>query len=303
MSLSMNTRWECPSTVAGPRHWLAVDLRDDSRAQPRTVVVLDTSASMVGGRLEQLRAAAAWLIDAFDGPVEVWAFSSTTWRIDPASQSALAALEAAGKSRLDVALNAALTRASAGPLHVIVVSDGGPTDVDGRRQTPEALCTAVARRENLRISALIIGGSKTVALDALTAAHGGVRVLWADGAPPAGLVDNLPAASQHVTLHIEGAAHLAEAWHVGASAPQALRIDNDGARLQLSDSTRVLLGLEWRPPLGTRPGSKTIGTLLVRGPDSELVQSLTLQVVRPGSSKLANVDAELAALRTRLATL
>ncbi len=150
MSLDLSIAWDRPSSSGDSEHWLLLAARGTvGAAGPLAhAILVDTSTSMVGERLRQATETVECIVrdlPAHDR-VMVLGFGSEILQVAEVPggsgvQGALQALSAAGKTRLDLALLEAgrWLENQPGRHHVLLLTDGDPTDAEGRRSALEPL--------------------------------------------------------------------------------------------------------------------------------------------------------------------
>jgi len=159
---------------------------DEARVQPRDILlVLDTSGSMEGEKLEQAKEALAYVLDHLNGEdrFNVVAFSSGlrvyASALRPASEAAEAIawverLEAVGGTDINRALLEALAQTDPErPAVLIFLTDGQPTE--GVTEIDQILANVeAAAGDNVRLFPFGVGDDvNTVLLDSLASAHRG----------------------------------------------------------------------------------------------------------------------------------
>ncbi len=321
MSLRLAVGWDRNASSGNSEHWLMVTLRGFQRTdEPASFAVLmDTSTSMLGSRLAHARAAVAGLVRACH-PCDrllVYAFSSgVTPVLDTPGgadvTAALAGLSAAGKTRLDLAISACATWISGrpGPRYILVLTDGDPTDADGRRAAVEPIITQASALGAMGVRTSVIGigsadGYDGSFLRALADAGGGPSAV---GVEPSALADRVlselrGAGADEIDLILavdSGDLDVSEAWRV-APRVQPLTLADRRVVLAATEGGVIALRLRYRAPLASGRGPRSVGTLRVRQADgTEVTAPLTLNLVAPHSPDLTSLDAAVDQLRVRV---
>lgn len=320
MSTQLSLAWDRPASSGDSEHWLSVSLAlppDDGPAA--LVVAADTSTSMVGERLARARAAVSALVQARrpSDRVLVLGFGSAVQRVAEVAGGvdltpALGALVAGGKTRLDLALSEAARwlNAQPGRRHLLLLTDGDPTDADGRRAETGPL-VAQARalaRAGVRITVVGLGsaeGYDAGLLRELADAAGGVAVV---NVAPAQLVERTGEVarrgddeSSRVELSIDSTElTVLEAWRLDPRV-QPLPLQAGAVTLPVGASGAVLLRTRLVPDLGRRRGERQVGTLHVRtAAGLAATAPLLLHIVGPGSPDRALLNPEVDRGRVRV---
>lgn len=321
MTLQVETKWDRPNSTGEGEHWLAVTLSGLPSATGGTsyALLIDTSTSMLGTRLEQARAAVAAFC-AGCGPTDrvgVFSFASQIARVVVAEggddiKGALSPLSAGGKTRLDLALEAAAEwiASQPAPHRLLVLTDGDPTNAEGRRvDTAPLLERARAlARQGARAAVIGLGSAESydaTFLRALADAGGGPSFV---GVEPGQLVPRALAAlqtgvleSNEVEIDLESTElQLLEAWRVEPRV-QPLPVEGTSVRLPASEGGVVLLRLQLTSALAAGLGRRELGELQVRAGDGLACSAqLHLRLVSPSSRDRLALNAAVDALRVRV---
>jgi hypothetical protein len=318
MSLRAAIAWDRPASTGDSEHWLSVtfDGLPSAGADASVAVLVDTSTSMVGDRLEHARGAVASLVRASrpHDRLAVFSFGSDVRRIVEASggedvSEPLQGLVAGGKTRLDLALEAASAwlATRSGVRHLVLLTDGDPTDADGRRARTEPILEGVVALGRAGVRAAVIGLGRTESYDpaflrALADACGGASFV---GVTPALLAERALTALRagqadgaDVTMRIESAElTVIEAWRV-APRVQPLSPMYQAVSLATGNGGSVLMRCRFKSPLGVARGARRVGTLHIQGamtPESAI--PLTLNLVGPTAAERNGLDAVVDRLR------
>ncbi len=321
MTLRVDTEWDRPNSTGESEHWLAVTVSGLPSAAGGTsyALLVDTSTSMLGGRLERARTAVAAFCAACQPAdrVAVFSFASEVDRVVVASggddiTAPLAPLAAGGKTRLDLALDAAeewMARQPA-PLRLLVLTDGDPTNAEGRRVDTAPLVERAhaLARQGVRAAVIGLGGADgydASFLRALADAGGGPSFVGVD---PDLLVPRTLAAlqtgvleSSEVEVVLEsGDLELVEAWRVEPRV-QPLPVEGRSVALPASEGGVVLLRVRLVSALAAGLGSKEFGKLSVRAGDGlTCTAPLHLRLVSPSSQDRHALNGAVDALRVRV---
>lgn len=321
MSLRLDLGWDRRASTGDSEHWLAVTLRGfEHTDEPASfAVLLDTSTSMLGSRLGHARAAIAALVRACrpSDRLIVYAFgSAVTLVLDTPGgadvASALAGLSASGKTRLDLAITACASWISGrtGPRYVVVLTDGDPTDADGRRAAVEPILSQARALGAAGVRTSVIGIGSADSYDgsffrSLADAGGGPSAV---GVEPSKLADRvlseLRGAGAEVvdlTVAVESdALEVQEAWRV-APRVQPLTVADGRVALAATEGGVIGIRVRYRAPLASGRGPRGVGTLRVRqAAGTEVTAPLTLNLVAPHSPELAALDPVVDQLRVRV---
>ncbi len=321
MSLRLELGWDRPASTGDSEHWLAVTLRGLARTdEPASFAVLvDTSTSMLGSRLAHAREAIASLVRACapSDRLIVYAFSTavtpvldTPGGVDVGAS--LAALTASGKTRLDLALRACETwiRGRPAPRYIVVLTDGDPTDADGRRADVEPLLVQARALGGVGVRTSVIGIGSAEGYDgsflrSLADAGGGPSAI---GVAPAALADRVlsdlrgaGAAEVDLALALDSdELSLLEVWRA-APRVQPLTVTDSRVAFAATEGGTIGLRLRFRAPLASGRGARGVGTLRVRQADGgEVEAQLTLNLVAPHSPELTALEPEVDKLRVRI---
>jgi hypothetical protein len=274
---------------------------------------------MLGSRLAHARRAVAGLVRACDPKdrLIVYSFgSSVTPVLDTPGgatvDTGLAALSASGKTRLDLALGACdmWIRGRQGPRYIVVLTDGDPTDAEGRRAAVDPIL-AQARAlgaAGVRTSVVGIGsadGYDASFLRSLADAGGGPCAI---GVEPSTLAERLlselrgvGAGDVDLSLAVESdVLTVSEAWRA-APRVQPLTVVDGRVTLAAAEAGAIGLRLRYRAPLASGRGTRRVGTLRLRqasGPEVEA--PLVLNLVTPNSPDLTTLDPDVDKLRVRV---
>ena len=297
MSLRVETAWNRPNTTGDDEHWLSVTVHAPAAEARAFAILLDTSASMAGGRLQRARALIESLAAALPNGAEValWRFSDGVERVP---FSTLSTLKAGGKSRLDLGLGAAM---SAGDLWLL--TDGGPTDARGRRVETGPLVRLVEEFESRGGRLWVTALADDEAMSALCGddKKREIPALGASGLAPllAALLPNR-SSSDALRLSLCGASmELREAWR--ADPWTRLDTESDGRSVLIDGSViQLLLRVAVLAPLGAGRGPLNLGALVVQRQDVQSQSPLALRLVSPASPERQVVEPKVEALRMDL---
>lgn len=321
MSLGVSVAWDRPAAAGDGEHWLAVTIRGVQGAEePRALAVLvDTSTSMVGTRLERARAAVGAVVQSLgsEDRVLVLGFSSGLTRLDEAAGGTdiageLSRLAAAGKTRLDLALDEGerWLRDQTGRRQLLLLTDGDPTDADGRRVANEPFVERARELGMTGVRFAVVGlgsadGYDASFLRALADAAGGVACV---GVRPERLVERTQASlrgggadSSEIQMRLDSAeVSLMEAWRVEPRV-QPIPTRDGAVVIPVGEIGTILLRCMLVLGLGTRRGERVVGSLAVTpfGAAGTTVP-LRLNLVAPGSADRAALDADVDRLRVKV---
>jgi hypothetical protein len=320
MSLRANVAWDRPASTGDSEHWLSVtfDGLPAADARASVAILVDTSTSMVGDRLEHARSAVTALVRACrpDDRLAVFSFGSEVRQIVEAPggedvSERVRSLVAGGKTRLDLALEAASAWLAirTGVRHLVLLTDGDPTDADGRRARTEPILEEVVALGRAGVRAAVIGMGRTEGYDpaflrALADGCGGACFV---GVAPALLAERALTALRtgqadraDVTLRIESAElTVTEAWRV-APRVQPLPTVNEAVSLATANGGSVLVRCLFTSALGAARGARSVGTLHIEGTTSASAIPLTLNLVGPTAMERNALDAAVDRLRVRV---
>lgn len=321
MSFRVEVDWDRPTSVGESEHWLSVTLSGlPSPDAPMSFAVLvDTSTSMLGDRLAQARAAVAAICAGCrpNDRLAVFSFASDVRQVVVASggddvTGALGQLEAGGKTRLDLALDAADTwlDGRAGTRRLLLLTDGDPTSAEGRRVDVAPFVERARGLGARGVRTTVIGLGSVESYDSgflrsFADAGGGPSFV---GVPPQELVERALGAlragsdeASEVELRLaSNELALLEAWRV-VPRVQPLSAGVEGASLSAAERGVVLLRLRLVSELASRLGSKLVGELQVRVSGGQsLTIPLHLRIVSPSSSDRNALNAEVDGLRVRV---
>lgn len=323
MSLELALAWDRPASSGDSEHWLSVTLGMPTADGPVALAIaVDSSTSMVGERLARARAAVSATVQACRPAdrVLVLGFSSAVIRAAEAAGGedlapVLGLLVAGGKTRLDLALSEAARwlGAQAGRRHLLLLTDGDPTDAEGRRAETEPLVEQARAlgRTGVRITVVGLGsadGYDASFLRAFADAAGGVAVV---GVPPGQLVERTLAAvrsgdgdtSQVELSIVSSELTVLEAWRVEPRV-QALPLQAGTTTLPIGAGGAMLLRTRLVADLGSRRGERQVGSLLARSRTGLTAsEPLLLNIVGPGSPEraLLNPDVDRSRVKVELA--
>jgi len=321
VSLDVALAWDRPASAGDSEHWLSVALRGVQGAdEPRALAILvDTSTSMVGDRLERAKAAVAATVRSCrpaDRVLVVGFGSALTPLGEVAGGSdvvgALSSIAAAGKTRLDLALDEAdrWLRDQGGRRHVLLLTDGDPTDADGRRVAGEPFVERARALGAAGVRLAVVGlgsadGYDASFLRALADAASGLACVGVRGdrlaertlaALRSGVAD-----STEVELRLDSPElSLVEAWRV-VPRVQPIPLHGGALTVPIGADGVVLLRCRLVPALGSRRGERVVGTLTVgqRGGSGKSVP-LTLNLVPPGSLERSALNSDVDRLRVKV---
>jgi len=321
MSLDLTASWDRPSSAGDSEHWLLLSLRGVVAADsPQAhAILVDTSTSMVGDRLRRARETVERVVRTVPATdrVMVLGFGSEVTRIlevpgGSEVRGALGSLAAAGKTRLDLALQEARRwlEPQAGRQHVLLLTDGDPTDADGRRSPGAPLIDQAKAMGSAGVRITVVGLGSADRYDAtflrsFADAAGGVAVV---GVPPAQLAERTSTATRLASTNnadlefdlVSADLTLLEAWRVEPRV-QPLFLQDSSGRLPAGESTAVLLRTRMVVGLGARRGVRQVGVLNVRQRGgSEQSLPLSLNLVAPGSSEQAVLNCTVDRLRMKV---
>lgn len=321
MSLRLELGWDRQASTGDSEHWLAVTLRGLARTEePASFAVLvDTSTSMLGSRLAHAREAIAGLVRACGTKdhLIVYAFGSaatpvldTPGGVDVGAS--LVALTASGKTRLDLALRACETwiRGRPAPRYIVVLTDGDPTDAEGRRADVEPILVQARALGAVGVRTSVIGIGSAEGYDgsflrSLADAGGGPSAI---GVAPTALAERLlsdlrgtGAAEVDLALTLDSdVLSVVEAWRA-APRVQPLTATDGRVPFSATEGGTIGLRLRCRAPLASGRGARGVGTLRVRQADGREVEApLTLNLVAPSSPELTALEPEVDKLRVRI---
>ncbi len=321
MSLRLELSWDRHASTGDSEHWLAVTLRELARSEePASFAVLvDTSTSMLGSRLAHAREAIAGLVRTCGSKdrLIVYAFGSaatpvldTPGGVDVGAS--LAALTASGKTRLDLALRACETwiRGRPPPRYIVVLTDGDPTDADGRRADVEPILVQARALGSVGVRTSVIGIGSAEGYDgsflrSLADAGGGPSAI---GVAPTALAERVlsdlrgaGAAEVDVVVTLDSdVLSVVEAWRA-APRVQPLTVTDGRVAFSATEGGTIGLRLRHRAPLASGRGARSVGTLRVRQADGREVEApLTLKLVAPNSPELTALEPEVDKLRVRI---
>jgi len=321
VSLDVAVDWDRPASGGDSEHWLSVSLRGVQNAdKPRSLAILvDTSTSMVGDRLERARVAVAAAVQsckAADRVLVLGFGSALTHLVEVSGGSdvaeALSSFVAAGKTRLDLALDEAerWLRDQSGRRHVLLLTDGDPTDADGRRVAGEPFVERARElgAEGVRITVVGLGsanGYDASLLRGIADAASGVACI---GVGADKLVERTMAAlrggvaeSTEIELRLDSPElSLLEAWRVEPRV-QPIPLRGGALTAPFGSGGTVLLRCRLVVGLGSRRSERAVGNLVVAqcGGSSSSVP-LTLNLVPPGSAERAVLNADVDRLRVKV---
>lgn len=321
MSLRANVAWDRPASTGDSEHWLSVtfDGLPSADAPASVAILVDTSTSMVGDRLEHARSAVTSLVRACrsDDRLAVFSFGSDVRRVVEAPggedvSEPVRSLVAGGKTRLDLALEAASAwlATRTGVRHLVLLTDGDPTDADGRRARTEPILEGVVALGRAGVRAAVIGLGRTEGYDpaflrALADGCGGACFV---GVAPALLAERALAALRtgqadgaDVTLRIESTElTVTEAWRV-APRVQPLATVNGAVSFATANGGIVLMRCRFTSALGAGRGARGVGSLHVEGTaTSAAAIPLTLNLVGPTAGERNALDAAVDRLRVKV---
>ncbi len=321
MSLRVEVDWDRPTSIGESEHWLSVALSGlPSPDAPMSFAVLvDTSTSMLGDRLAQARAAVAAICGGCrpNDRLAVFSFASDVRQVVVASggddvAAALGALQAGGKTRLDLALDAADTwlDGRAGTRRLLLLTDGDPTTAEGRRVEVAPFVERARRFGAMGVRTTVIGLGSVESYDSgflrsFADAGGGPSFV---GVPPEELVERTLSAlragteeSSEVELRlVSNELALLEAWRV-VPRVQPLSAGAEGTSLSASERGVVLLRLRLVSELASRLGSRPVGELQVQASGGQSATiPLHLRIVSPSSPDRNVLNADVDRLRVRV---
>jgi hypothetical protein len=321
MTLRAEIGWDRSASTGDSEHWLSVAFEGlpSANAPASIAVLVDASTSMVGDRLEQARSAVSSLVRACrpEDRVAVFSFGSEVRRVVEAHggeevADALGTLVAGGKTRLDLAMGAAsawlATRTDA--RHVVLLTDGDPTDADGRRAPTQPLLDGAVALGRTGVRAAVIGLGRTEGYDpaflrALADGCGGTSFV---GVSPALLAERALTAlrtgqadSADVNLRVEsGELTVIEAWRV---APRVQPLSTVGGSVSLATANggSILVRCRFTSVLGAARGARNVGILRVEGATTRRLEiPLALNLVGPTALERNALDPAVDRLRVRV---
>jgi hypothetical protein len=318
MTLRADIGWDRSASSGDSEHWLSVAFEGlpSANAPASVAILVDTSTSMVGDRLEQARSAVASLVRTCrpDDRVAVFSFGSEVRRVveargGQAVADALGTLVAGGKTRLDLAMEAASAwlATRTGVRHLVLLTDGDPTDADGRRAPTQPLLDGAVALGRTGVRAAVVGLGRTEGYDsaflrALADGCGGTSFV---GVPPSLLAERALTAlrtgqadSADVTLRVEsGELTVIEAWRV---APRVQPLSAVGGAISLATANggTILVHCRFTSALGATRGVRNVGILRVEGPATPALEiPLALNLVGPAALERNALDPMVDRLR------
>lgn len=249
--------------------------------------------------------------------VAVFAFASGVEQVVVASGGddiggALAQLRAGGKTRLDLALDAAARwlEGRVGARRLLLLTDGDPTTAEGRRidASPFVERARLLGSQGIRTAVIGLGSVEsydTGFLRAFSDAGGGPSFL---GVETDQLVVRTLAAlragteeSSEVMIRLaSNELTLLEAWRV-APRVQPLPTEAQSASLSASEGAVVLLRVRLMSGLATRLGSREVGELHVHAGDAQAGPlPLSLRIVSPSAQDRHALNPAVDGLRVRV---
>ncbi len=321
MSLRIELGWDRNATSGDSEHWLVATLRGFPRTdQPASFAILmDTSTSMLGRRLAYAREAVAGLVSAClpADRLVVYSFGSAVTEVLDTPGGAdvgavLAGVGASGKTRLDLALSACakwMTDRS-GPRYVVVLTDGDPTDVDGRLAAVDPILSQARSLGASGVRTSVIGIGSAASYDgsflrSLADAGGGTSAV---GVEPSGLPERIlgvlrgdAAEEVELTLALDSdVLEVHEAWRV-APRVEPLTLAAGRVAVAVGEGGGIGFRVRYRAPLAAGRGVRSVGTLRVRQAEgTEVAVDLTLTVAAPRSAALRALNAEVDQFRVRV---
>lgn len=321
MSLRAAIAWDRSASIGDSEHWLSVtfDGLPSADAPASVAILVDTSTSMIGDRLEHARSAVASLVRACrpGDRLAVFSFGSEVRRIVESQggedvSEPLRSLLAGGKTRLDLALEAASAwlATRTGVRHLVLLTDGDPTDADGRRAPTQPLLDGAVALARTGVRAAVIGLGRTEGYDpaflrALADGCGGTSFV---GVPPPLLAERALTAlrtgqadSVDVTLCVEsGELTVIEAWRV-APRVQPLSTVSGSVSLATANGGSILVRCRFTSALGAARGARDVGILRVEGATTPRLEiPLALNLVGPTALERNALDPAVDRLRVRV---